>query len=290
MCAFFVLSGYWVTKSYLKNKNVKYFYVRRALRIFPLYFLTVIGFAVGLVFFSTFSAQDYFANVHFLKYIFWNCMTLNFVCPSLPGVFDGNAVNGALWTIKVEIGFYLVLPLLILILEKLPQRRHRNAFLLVVYTLSVLWNFMLAACAEKYGIPKQISYQLPGFMSFFVSGMIYVYNEDAIHRFDRYMLLPAILLFTAHYFTKTEYLMPFVLAYLIMFLGTRLCFLSKIGRPVDYSYAMYLFHFPLINIFTRLGFFSHAPVFAMLMIIASTLGMAFIAEKYIQQKVNALIK
>ena len=100
------------------------------------------------------------------------------------------------------------------------------------------------------------------------------------------MILPALIIFALHYITKTEIFMPFALTVMIMFLGNRLHFLSEVGRPVDYSYAMYLFHFPLINIFTYLGFFEKAPVFSILIIISAVLGMAFIAEKYIQQNIN----
>ena len=290
VCAFFILSGYWITKSYLKDKNVKLFYRKRAGRILPFYYITVFGFACFLVFFSTFSARDYFTSAGFWKYLFWNTLTLNFMCPMLPGVFNGNPVNGALWTIKVEIGFYLILPLLVLILDKLRTKKRKNAFLIIIYVLSILWNVLLAQFAEKLGLPKQLSYQLPGFMSFFVSGMLYVYNEEQLVQKEHFMIVPAVLLFILHYMTKTEFLLPFSLTVLIMFLGKRLSFLSPIGSPVDYSYGMYLLHFPLINIFTYLDFFEKAPIFLILIIIAAVLGMAFVVEKYIQKKINRLIK
>ena len=61
--------------------------------------------------------------------------------------------------------------------------------------LSILWNVLLAHFAEKLGLPKQLSYQLPGFMSFFVSGMLYVYNEEQISLKERFMFVPAVLVF-----------------------------------------------------------------------------------------------
>ena len=286
VCAFFILSGYWVTKSYLKHKSPKNFYIKRALRILPLYYLSVLGFAFLLVFFTSLPVAEYYSNVGFWKYLFWNVLALNFICPNLPGVFSGKAVNGALWTIKVEIGFYLILPLLVFILERLSSKRKRNIFLAIVYVLSVLWNYLLDCFALKLGLPKQLSYQLPGFMSFFVSGMAFVYNEDVLKKYEKFMFLPSMIIFILHYVTKTEFFMPFALTALIMFLGNHLLFLSEIGRPVDYSYAMYLFHFPLINIFTQLGFFKVAPFFSILIIIVSVLGIAFVAEKYLQQKIN----
>ena len=46
--------------------------------------------------------------------------------PSLPGLFAGNPfreVNGALWTLKIEVLFYLVLPVLAWILRAAGRRR-----------------------------------------------------------------------------------------------------------------------------------------------------------------------
>lgn len=86
------------------------------------------SFAFFLVFLGAFSARDYFTGVGFWKYIFWNTLMLNFMCPILPGVFNGNPVNGALWTIKVEIGFYLILPVLISVLDRLRTKQKRIFF------------------------------------------------------------------------------------------------------------------------------------------------------------------
>lgn len=290
VCGFFILSGYWVTKSYLKNKNPKSFYTKRFLKIFPLYLITVLSCAILLVFFSTLSPKDYFCNPLFWKYVFWNCITLNFIAPSLPGVFGGNPINGALWTIKVELGFYLILPLLVYILDKLSTRRRQNIFLCVIYGLSVLWNILLLVFAPLFGLPTQLAHQLPGFMSFFVSGMMYVYNTTELEKTDKFLLVPAVILFILHYVTKTEILLPFALTIIIMFLGKSWSFFSEIGQPIDYTYGMYLFHFPIINIFAYFGFFTATPVFSILVIIFCVLGMSYVTEKYIQQKINRLIQ
>ena len=53
------------------------------------------------------------------RYLGWNLAFLNFMEPALPGVFEANRfteINGALWTLKIEVMFYLVLPLLALVL------------------------------------------------------------------------------------------------------------------------------------------------------------------------------
>ncbi len=119
---FFILSGFWVTLSYLKSSSVKKYVLKRFKKIFPEYWLVVFASAVLLSFFSSLSFKEYFSDSGFYKYLLANVLTLNFVHPTLPGVFENMAlngsVNGSLWTIKVELGFYIVLPFLIWILKK----------------------------------------------------------------------------------------------------------------------------------------------------------------------------
>ena len=104
VCGFFIISGFWITKSYFNSENLKVFFLKRIKKIFPMYYISVIGFSILCLCFSEMTPNDYFGLKYF-KYLFWNCIFLNFMHPSLPGCFNGSAVNGALWTIKIEIGF-----------------------------------------------------------------------------------------------------------------------------------------------------------------------------------------
>lgn len=109
---FFILSGFWVTRSLYTSKSLLEFYKKRVKKIFPAYLTVVFAAAILLVFISTLTIRQYFTDSGFWKYLVANISTLNFIHPSLPGVFNGEPVNGSLWTIKVELGFYIILPLI----------------------------------------------------------------------------------------------------------------------------------------------------------------------------------
>ena len=127
---FFILSGFWVTISLLRSESVKQYALKRIKKILPPYFTVVIGFAILLCVFSTLSPKEYFSNAGFWKYLAANLTTLNFLHTFLPGVFEGlplnGAVNGALWTIKVEIAFYVVLPFLFFVISKCKYKYTRG--------------------------------------------------------------------------------------------------------------------------------------------------------------------
>lgn len=127
---FFILSGFWVTQSYLRSVSIKEYVNKRCKKIFPLYITVVILSAILLVFFSKLSAKNYFTNIDFYRYLIANLSTLNFIHPTLPGVFEGLAlggsVNGSLWTIKVELGFYVILPFIIYLTNKVSRNHGRG--------------------------------------------------------------------------------------------------------------------------------------------------------------------
>ena len=122
---FFALSGFLVYPSYLKHRNLKDYMLRRVRRIFPPYMFIVLLCAFALVFVSTLPASEYFFNAQWLKYLASNLTFMNFLCPELPGVFQDlpvKAVNGSLWTMKVEILLYLSVPVAVALLTYIHRR------------------------------------------------------------------------------------------------------------------------------------------------------------------------
>ncbi len=123
---FFILSGFWVTISLFKSDSIKEYAVKRCKKILPQYWLVVLLCAVALSAFSVLPLRQYFCSTGFYKYLAANFLTLNFIQPALPGVFEGLAlngsVNGSLWTIKVELGFYVLLPFVVWAVKKLREK------------------------------------------------------------------------------------------------------------------------------------------------------------------------
>ena len=170
---FFVLSGYLVYMSWELRPGWSGYASRRLRRILPAYVTVVLVCAFAGAIFSTLSASDYFGSPAWLRYVLTNLAFLNFLQPSLPGLFQdnpfrGGTVNGALWTIKVELMFYAVVPLIALAVRRWGASRALGAG----YILSALWwvGFTEAAARTGWPVWHEVARQMPGQLMYFLAG------------------------------------------------------------------------------------------------------------------------
>lgn len=283
VCVFFFLSGFWVTRSFLSSSNLKNYLKKRAKRILPLYYISIGGGLLAFACASKLSLKEFFLNAETWKYLFWNCIFLNFMQPTLPGCFGDKfvAVNGALWTIKIEIAFYILLPILMSCLKKLKSLLQVNVTLFVLYILSVLYTFAMQKYASVFHLPSQFANQFPAFVSCFVCGIFCLFNWEWILQKLNLLIFPSVLLFVLHYITKTEFLMPASLGIICIFFAMRLSFLSSIIGETDFSYPLYLFHFPLIQLMVQFDFFLNSFQLGFFLTFAGTFLISVFAMKLI---------
>lgn len=90
------------------------------------------------------------------------------------------------------------------------------------------------------------------------------------------MIVPALCIFFLHYLTHTEILMPLALTICVMWFGIAFDCLSFIGEKVDFSYGIYLTHFPIIQFCVALGYFKRLPFFAICMAFGASFAMAYL--------------
>jgi peptidoglycan/LPS O-acetylase OafA/YrhL len=112
VCIFFIVSGYLVTQSWLRDPNVFRFLIKRFLRIWPgLFVVTCIAALVVGPIVTGLDIKSYFSSLELLKY--FSSLRLTHMAFYLPDAFAHNpfpkAVNGSLWTIPLEVHWYFVL-------------------------------------------------------------------------------------------------------------------------------------------------------------------------------------
>ncbi len=256
--SFFVISGYLIAQSYIYSSSIKLYFIKRAKRLLPAYWLVVLVCAFGFVFLSEYDVVTYFTSPQFWKYLMANLTFLNFIQPCLPGVFESApfdcAVNGALWTLKIEVGFYLCVPIIIGAIKKV---RKPWIVLLIIYILSVCYRNGLQYYADYTDrhVFTVLARQLPGFLSYFVMGMGIFLYKDRFLLSKQYLLLPALLLAVGEWYFEIEWFLPIAMGIIVIWCAYSLPNLNHFARYGDISYGMYIYHFPTIQIMLAIGCF-----------------------------------
>ena len=256
--SFFIISGFLIFKSFENNTSLVSYVRKRAKRILPAYIAVILVCAFGLFFVSTASFQQYF-NLEFVKYIFFNLITLNFVQSTLPGVFEGQlseAVNTSLWTIKVEIMFYIAVPIIGFIFSKI----NRALGIGVIYLLSILYSTALMQLSDRFS-PEfliQLEQQLPGQLAFFISGALLYYYYDKFHS-SIMMLLPisAFIIAFHNYALEIYFLYPLALAVIVIYFCLEFRYLGNFSKYGDFSYGIYIWHYPILQVFSHFKLFEN---------------------------------
>lgn len=274
---FFALSGFLVTGSAMRL-SAGPFVASRALRIVPALFVdTAISVLLFGALLTSLPLSEYFTHPDTLKY--W----LNVVGEihyDLPGVFldnPGRAVNGSLWTIKPELGCYLIM--FILIATGLVRR-----WPIVLIALVGLWAASMVAQSIPGDFPGR--FDLAGDVSklviFFLAGSL------VFHLRDHIPLSPWIAGLAVLFMMACAAVGPRdlwndrlfmivscpLLTYLLVWLGMqRLPKLPLYSRG-DYSYGIYLYGFPIQQVIVSLTG-NHDPLanFALTIVPATVMAM-----------------
>jgi len=138
---FFVLSGFLIATLLLNefadsgNINIKHFYTRRALRIWPLYY-----FAVLLVF-AVFPGIAMFTGIEFPATGFLQFLLYLFMLPNLTPFVQGGGLLSPLWSIGVEEQFYFMVA---------PLIKHRRQKLAIILCWVIVLKILLNIVAEYF--------------------------------------------------------------------------------------------------------------------------------------------
>ncbi len=248
---FFILSGFVVTQSLLRDKDLVRFAVSRVLRVFPALFVAVLAtvFVLGPLV-STHAPVDYFGNPATWRYLFGATSTLA-VDGSLPGVFTNLPVSGVvnlpLWTLKYELAAYVLLTGLAAV--SFSSGRIMLPIALIGLALAYLAGRIVFPWPETESF---VSNALHLNLSFLIGASAYVLRR-------RLPLTPviAILLFaatyassgTAFYEVSEKIFIGYGLLWLAFMTPTRSTDWSRYG---DVSYGLYIFTFPIQQTFFML--------------------------------------
>lgn len=286
---FFILSGYLILSSALKSDSFSSYLERRAKRLLPGYVTIVLASALLLVFLSDYGFLEYFSESSWWRYLVYNLTFLNFLQPDLPGVFvdnpGGSAVNGSLWTIKIEVAFYLTVPIIVYIMRLLKSKALVISLLSFLYVFSIIYEKIITEMAISRPSLIPLLHQYPAMLQYFSVGMAAYLFCKKVEIFQRpLVILIGVLFFLERYLFGTTYVWPIGLAILIFCIGfTFKNLLKNILKGSDYSYGIYIFHYPIMQTFVALGFFGKGDWWAFVLYLLTIFVIGWLSWHYLEK-------
>ncbi|MEP7280245.1 MAG: acyltransferase [Bacteroidota bacterium] len=306
---FFVLSGFLITGKLLESAGQKSyfysFYLKRSLRIIPLYFFVLLFFFVVVpVFFHSVVTASY-KDLFKLQGYYWT-FTVN-IYESFHGWPDNIALV-PLWSLACEMQFYLVWPFVVLLIY-----RHKKKYQLLAFAALIISAvlFRLYGNFFSYPFPIYRYVLLPSRVDAFACGAILAacIKNGWYTKFLQKgwvlsvvsLLLATAIMFNQHqlwYFGATLVgaygytLNALFWAGLIGFAwfvrntilekALSVHWLTAAGR---YSYAMYIFHVPVKIVLIKLLMGSFLPGYLItVMAVVVTFGCSFLSYHAIEKR------
>jgi peptidoglycan/LPS O-acetylase OafA/YrhL len=235
--AFFGLSGFLVTGSMLRVKEVRAFIAFRALRIFPALIVEICLSALILgPIVTNLALSRYFSDSLFWSYF---ANVIGFVQFRLPGVFTSNPfdyVNGQLWTVPSEMLCYITLGTLMAF--KVAPRRRVILFLFVIASLA-------STLSLRHDRGSDQSWQ-GLLLCFYAGSLMYLYREKIPVHLGLFVA-SCIWGYCVHRFVPHAFpvLGPIPMTYIAVYLGMNAIPRVPLLMTGDYSYGIYLYGAPI---------------------------------------------
>ncbi len=250
----FALCGFLAAKS-LDKYSTKEYLIRRALRILPGFWVCIL---INTVIIFILHDVPSFQNgvIYFVTQFFG----MNFYTGDWLRGYGVGTPNGVLWTIGVQLQFFILAPILYKLLHKLKLTKS----IVFIGGLTVL-SILIERCS---GFMPEILYKLIGvtvvpYLYFLVLGMAaWCFRDQMIVVLEklRWIVLPAFILWKIaenvlqfpHVFDGVMYntVTTLLTALLIFAFG----FTFKLRLKKDLTYGFYLYHMVFINIAVHCGY------------------------------------
>lgn len=294
--AFFFVSGFLISAAWERNPDLKVFYSNRAHRVFPALWLGVIvGLASVLVYLGRDGSADYAGGL-----AIWTLAQGTFIQAWNPEMFRDygvGVVNGVLWTIHIELSFYIALPIIYWLFRLIRADALLVAVIVVSFALNYGSEQWDPSNARLEFLRKAFLVTLAPWIGMFALGMLAQLHKERLHRLlsDRFLLVLAVFITVAiltHYFYTfgvlstgnstgvVNYLTIVALVFSAGYSGRSLS--DRVLSRNDISYGIYIFHMPIINVLIEndiiglRGFLTLLPI-----VIFISAGSWFLLEKRI---------
>ncbi len=288
--AFFTITGFLVVYSYLRHNDIKTYVSKRVRRIIPAYVVVILFCFIAATLFTSLQPLSYFTLSQTWQYLGANLTMMNFIQPSLPELFTDNyetAVNGSLWSMKYEVLFYILIPLMIYLM-----RKYSKVTILLIIFISYITYRAVFDYLEDNNPDKTIYYTL-NHGSF--NTIIYFFSGTALLLyFDWYcrhikLLFPLcvalIILLEFDWFWMINYIEPLLFSAIIIGVAYYFKPFRFLQHYDNISYGLYLYHYPVIQVLVQFKLHQYNIWLSFFLTLLFTIILSTISWKYIEKPI-----
>jgi len=250
---FFVISGYLIYMALSRSKNIVHYFKNRSLRIFPLLWASTLILSLILI------VELPLINIkEFLVWVVGQLTIFQFYTPDSLRPFGVGTPNGALWTIPVELQFYILLPLLFYIAKKIGK---------LIYFFAGVSSFLLYYLVDNFieseVIVKLFEVSVLFYLPHFMLGVFFAIYKDKLLPLVENRSILFLSLYIIYYLLFNKKLEVYNDLYNPNLFGVGALILlafsiissaysyrnlsSNILRGWDLSYGIYVFHMIIVN-------------------------------------------
>ena len=302
---FFVVSGFLISKSYEHSDLLSNYFRNRCLRIYPGLWVCLIV-TVSVMLMAGISVIGAISTRHWL--LWWAAQMTVFqnYSPGFqwPQGLGGPGPNASLWTIPIELEFYILLPAIYAVFRL--RKRRGNISLLALFAASAALDLDLVYAHE--GFPNHTPYN---YLPFTVAPYLWMFLVGVMVQ-RNWNTLRSVLAGRAHWWLLGYLLLCMVATRLRILVGSNAItpiFLlplaglvissamsapwlaDRVLRHQDISYGTYVYHALVINLMVGFGFvgsaFSAATAIAASLVLA-TMSWALVEKPFLRHKHDAL--
>jgi peptidoglycan/LPS O-acetylase OafA/YrhL len=294
---FYFISGFLIFAAYQRHRgNVKNYFWNRFIRIFPALWISIV---IGLVLVW---ATGYFHETklgvgHFILWLISQATCLQFYNPSFLRKYGTGVFNGALWTISVEIQFYILIPFISMLVNR------KKWVFCVVFIGSVIFHLVFVVYCERRGIiEKLIGASFLPWLYMFMSGVFVSQNLDlarrAVSRLNKLGLVIAYLVSTfaigsfdrnaSNAINPVSFILLAIMLFWISETNISIgWWFQDMVRKNDVSYGVYLYHMLVINFVIQMkvfNFWFSATIVLIASVLLAMLSWSIIERKILRYK------
>jgi peptidoglycan/LPS O-acetylase OafA/YrhL len=286
---FFVISGFLISLSFERNTDTKAYFCNRALRIYPaLWACILVSVTTAMVL-----GHIDFRRPETIPWILGQLTIVHFYHPQFLRGYGVGVLNGSLWTIPVELEFYVMVPLIYLVLRLRSRSGNMELALLAAASIGAQYVYLhFGGPDSAVFLVKLLGVSVAPYLWMFLIGVAIQRNFDWLGRLlvghgvvwlSGYAAIVAI---STSLGIRTGTNTPNPVVMVVLALSVIACaytmprLAGRLLRGNDVSYGVYIYHAVLLNASIAIGMRERLGTLAA--VLATTYAVAWVSWKLIE--------